>query len=125
MDTDEKIGLAEALTKDLIGVERTEWNKCVEYFRNKNDLGKLLDLAKLLSSSLMLRERPQRTYQKIYEVLSKRRNLLENMATVDVLETFGYVSRTLIGNLSKPIGGMLRETEPKAKKGKPYRKRRT
>ncbi len=88
-------------------------------------MGKLLSLAKLLSNSPMLRERPQRTYQKIYEVLSKKRNQLEKMATTDALETFGYVSRILIGNLSKPIGGMLRETEPKTKKGGPYRKRRT
>lgn len=109
MDVEKKIEIAESLAKDLIGVERTEWNKWVEYLKYRKRLEHTLTLAKLLSDSSMLRDRPQRSYRTIFHVMNRRRLQLEQLLMDDLTEILGFVSYILMGRLSKPLKGILKE----------------
>jgi hypothetical protein len=108
MTTDEKITLAEVLANELIGVERTEFEKWVEYIKAKQSLDRALKLANYLSSTPMLRSRPRRSYRRIYSVIVRRKDQLLRLSINDLLEIFGYVERVLIGKFAKPISGALK-----------------
>lgn len=110
MDTDKKVEIADEIYRRLVNVQRTEWNKWIQYFE-KNGWDKALKLAKLLSRSPMLRKRPQRNYEKINVVISQERKKLEEIPREnpeELLEIFGYIS----WKLATPIGfGMWKDGE--------------
>ncbi|MFQ6120962.1 MAG: hypothetical protein ACE5KE_13895 [Methanosarcinales archaeon] len=108
MDTDKKIKKAEELVEELVGVDRNEFKKWVNYLESKGDLNKGLKLAKLLSTTPMLRGMPQRTYGTIYKVMSKRKNEFMQINFSESLEILGYAERIFIGNLSKSLKGYLK-----------------
>jgi hypothetical protein len=110
MDMDKKIEIADEIYKKLVNVQRTEWNKWVEYYKN-NGLERALQLAQLLSKSPMLRPQPQKNYGTIYNVMNQERKKLEKIFHEnpnELLDLFGYIS----WKLAIPIGyGMWRREE--------------
>lgn len=110
MDIDKKVEIAEEIFRKLVNVQRSEWNKWVQYFKD-NNLEKAILLAHILSRDPMLRPQPQKNYGKIYSIISQERKKLEVIHREnprDLLEIFGYVS----WKLATPIGyGMWKDEE--------------
>lgn len=107
MDTDEKIEISDRLYKQLVNVQRNEWNKWINYLE-QNNWEKALLLASNLSKSPMLRHFPQENYQKLYTIFSKEFRKYKNMKLSDLKEILGYISWKLVN----PIGlGMWKDYE--------------
>jgi hypothetical protein len=109
MNTDKKVEIADQIYRKLVNVQRTEWNKWIQFLREKG-WDKALRLATLLSKSPMLRPQPQKNYEKIHTVMNQERKRLEKINLEDVLEIGGYIS----WKLATPIGfGMWKHEETK------------
>ena len=92
MEVDEKIKIAEdILTSKRIRLRRTEWSKWLQYFKS-NSLEKALNLARLLSNSVMLRRNEKEAYRAIYQIITSNKRQLSNVSKQDLLEIFGYIS---------------------------------
>lgn len=109
MNLDEKIEFAEKLCDKLIGVERNELSKWIDYLKREKSLEKAIDLAKHLFTIPMLRPSPTRTYQRIYQVTNEIRSKLENMTLEEVLEIFGYTRRILVSKTISLKGVLKRK----------------
>jgi len=104
METDEKIMIAEKLSRALIGVDRNEFSKWISFLKNKQSLDKALTLAKYLSATPMLRPIPRRSYERIYKAISQGKKEIQDIDLGELLEILGYCRLFLIGETASLKG---------------------
>lgn len=91
METKKKIEIAKRISKELVDVKRTEWNKWVEYYKLKRNLDKAVSFSYVLSNSPMLRVGPKKAFRRINSVMRENKKSIEKIPFNELSEILGYV----------------------------------
>ncbi len=102
MTTDEKVKLAEEIAGRLVGIVPSEWGKWAAYAA-RHGVEKGLRFARTMMSSPSLRPGQRRSYQTIFEVLSRFEESLRGLPSSEVAEILGYVRQSLIARRAASV----------------------
>ncbi|MHA1606988.1 MAG: hypothetical protein ACTSWP_05550 [Candidatus Freyarchaeota archaeon] len=99
---DEKVKLAEEISKQLTNVGRTEWKTWANYAASKG-LEKALEFALTLSRSPTLRPRQKNAYKTIHNTMKNFKNKIEKLPEKNQQQVLGYVERWIIARRAHPL----------------------